>query len=279
MWAMTKRNLKLYFSNKASVFFSLLGALIAFILYVVFLQKNMQDSFTGTPNLEELLDNWVLGGTLAVTSITTTWTGISRLVQDKVSHKLEDFLLTDISRLKLYLGYLISSSVIGFIMQLVMLVTMKLYFYWQDGIDFGFTHLPQLLLIMLLSSIMGAGFALLVLQFVKTLTTNEALSTIVGTVSGFLVGVYMPIGALPDFAQKVVKLTPAAYVSAAYRQLLIAKDAVNTDAKEILGIGLKLKNLTTLNQEMLLVSLVICGIIVLLALSLYLERFSLTKNK
>ena len=268
MWAMTKRNLKLYFSNKASVFFSLLGALIAFILYVVFLQKNMQDSFTGTPNLEELLDNWVLGGTLAVTSITTTWTGISRLVQDKVSHKL-----------KLYLVYLISSSVIGFIMQLVMLVTMQLYFYWQDSIDFGFNHLPQMLLIMLLSSIMGAGSALLVLQFVKTLTTNEALSTIVGTVSGFLVGVYMPIGALPDFAQKVVKLTPAAYVSAAYRQLLIAKDAVNTDAKEFLGIGLKLKSLTTLNQEILLVSLVICGIVVLLALSLYLERFSLTKRK
>lgn len=43
MWAMTKRNLKLYFSNKASVFFSLLGALIAFILYVIFLQKNMQN--------------------------------------------------------------------------------------------------------------------------------------------------------------------------------------------------------------------------------------------
>ncbi len=79
--------------------------------------------------MEELLDNWVLGGTLAVTSITTTWTGVTRLVRDKVSHKLEDFLLTDISRLKLYLGYLISSSVIGFIMQLIMLAIMKLYFY------------------------------------------------------------------------------------------------------------------------------------------------------
>lgn len=86
--------------------------------------------------------------------MTTTWTGISRLVQDKVSHKLEDFLLTDISQLKLYLGYLISSSLIGFIMQLVMLAIMKLYFYWQDGISFGFEHLPQMLLIMLLSSIM-----------------------------------------------------------------------------------------------------------------------------
>ena len=279
MWAMTKRNLKLYFSNKASVFFSLLGALIAFILYVIFLQKNMQDSFAGTPNLEELLDNWVLGGTLAVTSITTTWTGVTRLVQDKVSHKLEDFLLTDISRLKLYLGYLISSSVIGFIMQLIMLAIMKLYFYWQDEVSFDLDYLPQILLVMLLSSIMGSGIALFVLQFIKTLSTSEALATIVGTVSGFLVGVYMPIGALPDFAQKVVKLTPAAYVSAAYRQLLIAKDAVNADAKEFLGIGLKLKTLTTLNQEILLVSLVICGIVVLLSLSLYLERFSLTKHK
>lgn len=39
MVAMTKRNLKLYFSNKMSVFFSLLGALIAFGLYIIFLQK------------------------------------------------------------------------------------------------------------------------------------------------------------------------------------------------------------------------------------------------
>ncbi len=39
MVAMTKRNLKLYFSNKMSVFFSMLGALIAFGLYIIFLQK------------------------------------------------------------------------------------------------------------------------------------------------------------------------------------------------------------------------------------------------
>ena len=39
MVALTKRNLKLYFSNKMSVFFSMLGALIAFGLYIIFLQK------------------------------------------------------------------------------------------------------------------------------------------------------------------------------------------------------------------------------------------------
>ncbi|MFV5772319.1 ABC transporter permease, partial [Pediococcus acidilactici] len=89
-----------------------------------------------------------------------------------------------------YLGYLISSSVIGFIMQLIMLAIMKLYFYWQDEVSFDLDYLPQILLVMLLSSIMGSGIALFVLQFIKTLSTSEALATIVGTVSGFLVGVY-----------------------------------------------------------------------------------------
>ena len=129
MVAMTKRNLKLYFSNKMIVFFSLLGALIAFGLYIVFLQKNMQDSWSGSPHLEEILDNWVIGSTLAITSITTIWTGIVRLVHDRENQKLEDFLLTDTSRFKLYLGYLMSASVIGFIMQAFMFVVMELYFY------------------------------------------------------------------------------------------------------------------------------------------------------
>lgn len=95
----------------------MLGALIAFGLYIIFLQKNMQDSWSGTSHLEEVLDNWVIGGTLAITSITTTWTGIVRLVHDRENHKLEDFLLTDMSRFKVYLGYLMSASIIGFTMQ------------------------------------------------------------------------------------------------------------------------------------------------------------------
>lgn len=80
--------------------------------------------------MEEILDNWVIGGTLVITSITTTWTGIVRLVYDRENHKLEDFLLTDTSRFKVYLGYLMSASVIGFTMQAFMFVVMKLYFHW-----------------------------------------------------------------------------------------------------------------------------------------------------
>ncbi len=43
MTALVFRHLKLYFRNKSNVFFSILGALIAFVLYLVFLQKKLRN--------------------------------------------------------------------------------------------------------------------------------------------------------------------------------------------------------------------------------------------
>ena len=68
----------------------------------------------------------------------------------------------------------------------------------------------------------------------------------------------MPIGSLPSFAQNVVKLTPGAYVAAAYRRVLMTDKLANwnlpgINIKEYLGIGLKLKHLTTLNQDLLII--------------------------
>lgn len=131
--------------------------LITFGLYIIFLQKNRQDSWSGTPHLEEILDNWVIGSTLAITSITTTWTGIVCLVHDRENQKLEGFLLTDTSYFKLYLGYLMSASVIGFIIQAFMFIVMKLYFYWQANISLSGPHLLQIIGIMVLESLLGAN--------------------------------------------------------------------------------------------------------------------------
>ncbi|AND79920.1 ABC transporter permease [Streptococcus pantholopis] len=258
MGATVKRSLTLYFSNKASVFFSLMGAWIAFALYIVFLQKNMLDDWGNLTNGAILLDKWVIGGILAVTSITTTWTGIVRMIQDKESQKFADFLLTDTSSLKLHFGYFISASAIGTVMQIIMLLIMTGFFYWQDGLTLSLTQVLQLVGIMLVTSFLGAGTGILIGQFFKTVEAAERFSVIIGTASGFLVGVYLPIGNLPNFAQYLVKLTPGTYAAAAYRQILTAdtlagKGQSALAVKEYLGIGLKWSDLTTLSQNTLVV--------------------------
>lgn len=212
MIASIKRQIALYFSNKASVFFSLMGAWIAFALYIIFLQKNMLEAWSTVPNPELVLDKWVMGGTLAVTGVTTTWTGVSRLIKDKENHQFDDFLLTGISPFSLHVGYFISASMIGFIMQIIMYGIMSTYFYWQDGLALEMNQFPALLGLMLLSSLLGSSLGLIGAQCFKTIEAAERLAIIIGSASGFLVGVYMPIGGLPDFAQALIKWTPAAYV-------------------------------------------------------------------
>ena len=59
MLALLKRNFLLYFRNRSGVFFSLLGALISFILYIIFLQKNLTDAWAQLPSSGPVLNNWL----------------------------------------------------------------------------------------------------------------------------------------------------------------------------------------------------------------------------
>ena len=276
MIASIKRQIALYFSNKASVFFSLMGAWIAFALYIIFLQKNMVEAWSTVPNPEVMLDQWVMGGVLAVTGVTTTWTGLSRLIKDKENHQFDDFLLTGVSPFSLHVGYLISASMIGLIMQIIMYSVMNAYFYWQDGLVLEMNQFPALLGLMVLNSLLGSSLGLIGARCFKTIEAAERLAIIIGSGSGFLVGVYMPIGGLPDFAQTLIKWTPAAYVAAAFRQILIADSldqwtVPGMDVKEYLGVGLKWQELTSLDQNIMLIAVII--VVSLLFLLILLQGF------
>ena len=61
----------------------MLGALISFILYIIFLQKNLTDAWNQLPNSGPLLNNWLMSGTLAVTGTTTSLAALTQLVKDR----------------------------------------------------------------------------------------------------------------------------------------------------------------------------------------------------
>ena len=151
MLALLKRDFLLYFRNRSGVFFSLLGALISFLLYIIFLQKNLMDAWSQLPDNKSLLNNWLMGGTLAVTGITTSFTALSQMVQDRENQVDQDLFLTDLGSWGLQLSYLISSLIISFVMQAFMLIVMSLYFQEIPAMS----KLFEISLIMLLSSLLS----------------------------------------------------------------------------------------------------------------------------
>ena len=258
MLALLKRNFLLYFRNRSGVFFSLLGALISFILYIIFLQKNLTDAWNQLPNSGPLLNNWLMSGTLAVTGITTSLAALTQLVKDREHQVDQDLYLSNHGKWRLPFSYLASAIIISFAMQVLMYVLMCSYF--REVPKLYILH--ELLLIMLLSSLLSSLVNAIFVNFFQSVDSLGKFATIVGTASGFLVGTYVPLGVLPNFAQLLMKCTPATYIAALYRQVLMnetlsetfkGQDDLRQEFQEKMGVQLKWQELLTKENTYLIV--------------------------
>ena len=258
MLALLKRNFLLYFRNRSGVFFSLLGALISFILYIIFLQKNLTDAWNQLPNSGPLLNNWLMSGTLAVTGITTSLAALTQLVKDRERQVDQDLYLSNHGKWRLPFSYLASAIIISFAMQVLMYVLMCGYFREVPTLSL----LPEVLLIMLLSSLLSSLVNAIFVYFFQSVDSLGKFATIVGTASGFLVGTYVPLGVLPNFAQLLMKCTPATYIAALYRQVLMketlsetfkGQDDLRQEFQEKMGVQLKWQELLTKENTYLIV--------------------------
>ena len=258
MLALLKRNFLLYFRNRSGVFFSLLGALISFILYIIFLQKNLTDAWNQLPNSGPLLNNWLMSGTLAVTGITTSLAALTQLVKDREHQVDQDLYLSNHGKWRLPFSYLVSAIIISFAMQVLMYVLMCSYFREVPKLYIR----PELLFIMLLSSLLSSLVNAIFVCFFQSVDSLGKFATIVGTASGFLAGTYVPLGVLPDFAQLLMKCTPATYIAALYRQVLMqetlsetfkGQDKLLQEFQEKMGVQLKWQGLLTKENTYLIV--------------------------
>lgn len=263
MLALIKRNFLLYFRNRSGVILSLFGAIIPFALYIVFLKNN----FKGYSS--QLMDLWLIGGVLAVTGLTTTLAAFSRQVEDRERKVTDDLFITDLGSWGLQLSYLVSSVIIGFLMQVIMFAFMLSYFRLADKISFEWGILPYLMLLMLLNSLLATLINTLIVQRFKSVDSLGRLSSVVGATSGFLVGAYIPIGALPNMAQNLMKLTPSNYMASLFRQVLMKESLADTFSnnsqpqaafEKTMGIRIEWQELLTRTETFYIVGIVLVAI-------------------
>ena len=75
--------------------------------------------------------------------------------------------------------------------------------------------------VVILAVLASASMVLLLVSFFKTSNAFAAASTVIGTLLGFLAGIYIPIGSLPDYLQTIVKFFPVSHSAALFRQVLM----------------------------------------------------------
>ncbi|GHU44920.1 ABC transporter [Clostridia bacterium] len=218
-----KRNVKLFFRDKTAVFFSLLAVLIIIGLYAVFLGDVMlkDPDMAKLPNAKMIMYEWLFAGLLTVTSVTASMGAFSIMVEDKSKKIIRDFNCAPISGAKITFGYIGSAFVVGTLVTTFTLLLAEIFIVMQGGELLSPFNLLKTFLLLLLSVLASSALVTFLVGIFKTQSQFSGASTIIGTLIGFITGIYLPVGNLPDYAQVAVKCFPLSHSAALFRGLLM----------------------------------------------------------
>ena len=220
-----KRNVSLFFRDKTSIFFSLLGIIIMLALFILFLGESMENilrAYLG--NIQSTaMTRLVLGGMIAATSVTASVGAAGRMVADRDT-SLKDFLTSPISRLKITVSYIGSAAIVSFMMTMAILVASLGYLVFRGSKVPTLAEILLLLLTALLCALSANAMIFCIAAFLKSREAYGSVTSVVGTLVGFLMGIYIPIGQLPPSVGWAVRLFPLSHGASMFRMLLADRE-------------------------------------------------------
>ena len=208
-----KRNLLIFFRDKGSVFFSLLGVFVIIGLYVLFLGDMMVKSMDDLPGVRFLMDSWIMAGLLAVTPITTSLGAMSAIIEDKRYGMYKDFATSPMRRSTIAGGYIISGFLISLILTFLTFLLAEAYIVMYGGELLTIDAALKVIVLIPFTAAASSIMMFYLVSWFKSVNAYSAASTIIGTLIGFLTGIYIPIGTLPASVQTVVKFFPPSHAA------------------------------------------------------------------
>ena len=220
LWALVKRNTKLYFKDKGMFFTSLITPAILLVLYSTFLGNVFESSFRSALEAAGAMvsDKVIMGcvggqlvsSLLAVSCVTVAFCTNLLIVQDKVTGARHDLTIAPLKAGTLVLSYYLST-----------LLSTLLISFAATGICLGYLavvgwfltvgDVAALLLDVVLLVLFGTALSSCVNYPLSTNGQASAVGTVVSAGYGFICGAYMPISNFSEGLQKVLSFLPGTY--------------------------------------------------------------------
>lgn len=216
VFALVKRHLQFFFRDRLGVFFSLLSPLIMILLYAFFLGtvqlEDLKDNLPGSSEqlIQNFVNSWVFAGIIMITTITTCLAALNVFVEDRASGRFKDFAVSPIKKSQLVVSYLLSTCVVSLIMSTVIFIISQIYMSATGGSILPWVNLLQAYGIVALLCLVFAAISSFIVTFIKSTGAFTSISVIVGTMAGFLAGIYIQPGTLSTGVTNFISVLPFA---------------------------------------------------------------------
>lgn len=218
-FAITKRNIKMFFKDKGMFFTSLITPVILLVLYSTFLADVYRDSFVSSmpdgftiPSsvIDATVGGELLSSLLAVCCVTVAFCSNLQMVQDKISGARKDILITPIRKSKLAISYFASSFLTTLIISYTATAAGFIYIAIK-GWYMSFADVLLILLDVFILTMFGVAISSVINVFLSTQGQASVVGTVVSAGYGFICGAYMPISSFGEGLQKAFSFLPGTY--------------------------------------------------------------------
>jgi len=232
------------------VFFSFLSVFIILALFMVFLRSMVMNWYSDALDqslAEIMINHWVLSGVLMVATVTVPLGFLGIMVQDRETKAINDFYVAPVNRGHIVISYLLSALIIGVVLGILNLAVGQVYMLLVYGDLLPVWDWLRLLGLIVISTALFSSVFFYVVTLLKTSNSHGTLSTLIGTLIGFLAGIYVVIGGLPSFTQTLLSLLPTMHMASAFRLIYMdnaliqmAEHGMNVEAFS-LNMGVRLE--------------------------------------
>ena len=219
------RNLTLFFENRKNLWLSLSSMAIVLCLYFIFLRDFLIQIVLSYGVMvtigQELTDRLMIAGLLIIMSTTTCFGMIQLRVKDSETGIYKDYLVAPISDFSIFLGYLISSTIVSSGFSSFAMLCSELYFNTKYHHSLSMESIGKIVFLLIFSALLNSSMLLCATDRLKSTTTFTTFANLYGTVIGFLTGAYLPYSFYDEWLRKILIFFPLTQLTSLIRQLVI----------------------------------------------------------
>ena len=223
---LTRRNILVFVKDRANVFFSLLAPLIVLALYVLFIGRMQADGISealanfgvsADGAVRAFSDSWMLPGGMATTCITVPLCACCTMIQDKNRGVVADFASSPIPAWLPSAAYFLSVAAAGLMICFIVLGVCFVWLAVSGSWLLSAVDVFACIGVTVLSVLSASTLLVFLIGFLRSEGAFTGLNVIIGTVTGFLIGAYIPTSSFPEWVQYITLFVPGSYSAALFR--------------------------------------------------------------
>ena len=219
-----------FFTDKGTLFFSMLTPMIILLLYILFLKNSLlsslQNAATGLENLvaakdmAQFVNGLLLTGIISSALITIPYNALEIIVRDREDKVDLDMLSTPVKRFEIILSYFCAAVASAFMQAMIVLAVGIGILSLSGDMYLSAADVVKLVGAVFLGTVSSTSVFMVVMMFFKSMGTCGAFMGIISAVSGFVIGAYMPLSEFNKSIQNVCNLVPATGITVLIRNYL-----------------------------------------------------------